>query len=338
MGSDPQRAWNHLAKHNRHHRNEFARRGQPYRRAAAEHQVAQVEAIFTDTFWPVPSVGDPTTAPIFVVGIPRSGSTLLESILSTHTQVVGRGEDSVFNAGLAEFRDNVVRAMARGDAAETARYIRSFGAATVRRMLAEPGPAAAAAAAAAAGAPPPGTVGGVAARFAIDKMLTNYMNVGFINLVFPNAPIVHIRRDPRDGLFSCYRHVMNGGDWAWTFDLLDAAHYYTAVYQRMMRHWDKVLPGRILHVDYERLVSDPQGQLRRVLAHIGVAWEGGLLDFHKTIRPVQTSSMEQVQQPLNKKAIGAWKRYAEQLSPLLSALASSGAGLPPTANGHHDEL
>jgi len=243
--------------------------------------------------------GDPTTAPIFIVGMPRSGSTLIEQILASHPAVFAAGESDLWVrtvAGLSPpARGLLADAGARGiDAAQAFRDIgQAYGG-----ML--------------------GRVAPNAARVT-DKALENFSQLGLIHLALPNAKIIHTRRDPVDTGLSCFQKLF-GGDLPYTYDLGELGRYYRA-YDRLMTHWRAVLPdGVMLEVDYEDTTADLETQARRVIAHCGLDWDDRCLEFHNTARWVHTASAAQVREPVYRSSVGKWRAYEPYLGPLISAL------------------
>jgi tetratricopeptide (TPR) repeat protein len=226
--------------------------------------------------------GDPSEVPVFILGMPRSGSTLIEQILASHPQVHGGDERPDFPELLEALGD---------------RDWHALGAAYVARSRAlAPG----------------------AARIT-DKLPGNFRHAGAIHLALPNARIIHSRRDPGDTCLSCFTKLFRG-EQAYTYDLGELGRYYRA-YARLMAHWRAVLPASVfLEVDYERLVADPETQTRRLLAHCGLDWHPACLDFHQTRRAVRTASAAQVRQPLYRRSVGRWRRYEALLAPLLAEL------------------
>jgi hypothetical protein len=145
--------------------------------------------------------------------------------------------------------------------------------------------------------------------------------VGLIQAILPNATIIDVRRHPLDSCFSTFRQYFAEGQ-SFSYDLEDLGRYYRC-YLELMDHWDEVLPGKVLHVSYEDLVREPEAQIRRLLAHCGLAYESACLAFHETKRPVRTASAEQVRQPLYSSAVGYWRHFEVQLEPLRRALGDS---------------
>jgi tetratricopeptide (TPR) repeat protein len=240
-------------------------------------------------------VADP--APIFVVGLPRSGSTLLEQVLASHSQVdathelpeVGRIIQGIrrdrgrraYPEALLEFDDPELTALGRAYLDATRQYRR--------------------------GAP----------RF-VDKNPNNFASLGMLAVALPNARFVNARRHPMDACWSCYRQLFARGQ-PFTYDLTELGEYYLE-YDRMMAHWRAVMPGRVLDVDYERVVLDLEGEARRLLEFCGLSWESACLRFHETERAIRTASSEQVRRPIYDTSIGAWRRCARELAPLIEVL------------------
>ena len=244
--------------------------------------------------------GEPSDAPIFIVGMPRSGTTLVEQILASHGQV--------FAAGELQDMSRLVASIRRADGAHgfpelvpamTEAQLRAFGASYLAglRKLAP-----------------------AAARIT-DKMMGNFYFAGLIRLALPNARIIHVIRDPLDTCLSLFTHLF-AGELIWTNDLGEIGRYYRA-YASLMDHWRAVLPpGAMLDVQYEGLVADLEPQARRLIAYCGLDWNDRCLSFHTTERPVWTASVAQVRQPIYRSAIGRWRSYEPWLGPLLDALDS----------------
>ena len=237
-------------------------------------------------------------APIFIVGLPRSGSTLVEQILASHSAVEGTFELPNVLTIVREFDHSdeahdaypeVVRAVPAGRFAELG-----------RRYVEETRPLR-------SGAP----------RF-IDKMPNNFSHVGLIHCILPQATIIDVRRHPMDACFSTFKQHFAEGQ-SFSYDLEDLGRYYRC-YLDLMDHWDAVLPGKVLQLRYEHLVRDPERQIRRLLAHCGLEFEPACLAFHETKRAVRTASAEQVRQPLYSSGVGYWKHFASALDPLRRAL------------------
>ena len=247
--------------------------------------------------------------PVFIVGMPRSGTTLVEQILASHSRVGGAGEVNYFRDAVAQ----VLGALGAGKGAGgrgfpdavrglATRDFRRLGDAYVKRL--------------AQGA-------GKAARIT-DKMPRNFFFLGLIHLALPKARIVHCVRDPVDTCLSCYQiHFAAGQEFA--YDLDELGRYYR-LYARLMDHWRAVLPGRFLDLRYEELVARPEPAMRALVEFAGLQWEDACLDFHLSGRPVHTASAHQVRRPIYRTAVRRWKRYAKHLGPLLKALEPLAAG------------
>jgi tetratricopeptide (TPR) repeat protein len=259
----------------------------------------RVAACFDATFFRERlGAGYPNPSPIFIVGLPRSGSTLVEQILASHSNVEGTMELPNIVTMVREFdhRD------ARGDAyPESVRAVSPRNLAALgRRYLDET---------------LPGRTG--RAHF-IDKMPNNFSHVGFIQAILPQAIIVDVRRHPMDSCFSAFKQYFAEGQ-SFSYDLGDLGRYYRC-YLALMDHWDAVLPGKVFHLQYEELIRAPDTLIRRLLAHCGLPFESACVSFHETQRPIRTASSEQVRQPLYASAVGYWKHFAKDLEPLRKAL------------------
>jgi tetratricopeptide (TPR) repeat protein len=244
-------------------------------------------------------LGHLSNEPIFIVGLPRSGSTLLEQILASHSEVEGTAElpyASVVSNSLGRNRADGVSypQSVRGLNAEQLRQLGQdyLDLARIHRTEGRP-------------------------RF-IDKMPNNFPMVGFLQLILPNAKIIDARRYPLDSCLSCYRQLFARGQ-SFTYDLTDIGEYFLQ-YQRMMDYWHEVLPGRVLTVQYEDMVTDFDNQVRRLLDFCGLAFEENCVRFWETERPVRTASSEQVRQPIYTKSIHRWRQYEAQLGELIEVL------------------
>jgi len=243
-------------------------------------------------------LGDPSGVPIFVLGMPRSGTTLVEQILASHPDVHGAGELKNLSAVMDTMRgpDN------RGTYPD---FVPALDAAAIRRI------GASYLAQVRALAP-------AAARIT-DKMPANFFFAGLIHLALPNARIIHTMRDPVDTCISSFSKLFTA-EQSHSYDLAELGRYYRR-YERLMAHWRHVLPpNRILDVRYEDVVADVEGQARRILAHCDLAWDPRCLAFHKTERPVRTASATQVRQPIYPDSVGRWRVHEEFLGPLLAEL------------------
>jgi len=259
-----------------------------------------IRAVFTSELirkWQ--NVGYPSPVPVFIVGMVRSGSTLIEQILASHPQVFGGGELTSFPDAVQKIQTNfgssvIFPELVSGMTDEDYRDLGARYLAELERL-----------------AP--------AAIRITDKMPGNFMFAGLIHLALPNAIIIHTLRDPVDTCLSCFSKLFAEGQ-NHTYDLAELGQYYRH-YQALMMHWHRVLPpGRILDVRYEDVVADLEGQVRRIIAHCGLAWDPRCLAFHQTKRPVLTASGAQVRQPIYNTAIGRWRVYESFLGPLLAEL------------------
>ena len=230
--------------------------------------------------------------PIFIVGMPRAGSTLVEQILSSHSLVEGTSELPDLPAiarKSGKYVKHAVEMSAEERRSSGEEYLKR---ASVQRRTDRP--------------------------FFIDKLPNNWMFVPFIQLVLPNAKIIDARRHPLGCCFSNFRqHFARGQDF--TYDLDDLGRYYSD-YARLMAHVDDVLPGRVHRVIYERMVNDTEAEIRALLDYCGLEFEPACLSFHETDRAVRTASSEQVRRPIYRDATGEWQRYERHLEPLKSAL------------------
>ena len=291
-------------------RNEFAEswqfyeRGNALKRAESRYHpdisetntLKQVEVCTAQFFGARVGVGEPNFDPIFIVGLPRSGSTLIEQILASHSLVEGthelsdiqrivveiRGlEDNRYPAALAELAPEEFRRLGE-------RYI------TDTRAYRQGKP------------------------FFIDKMPNNFCHIGLIHLMLPNAKIIDVRRDPMACCVSNLRQLFAKGQ-EFTYSIEDIARYYRT-YLELMRHWDAVLPGRILRVWYEDVVEDLEGNVRRILGFCGLEFEPTCVEFYKTERSVNTASSEQVRRPIFLGGLFQWRNYEPWLGPLKDKL------------------
>ncbi len=276
--------------------------------AANRAHVVANERLFTAEFFAA-RAGDtgpwgcPACDPIFVVGLPRSGSTLIEQILASHSQVEGTMELPDVAAIARGLSDTVpgqdplvyLEALAAAGPTELAALGQDYLDRTrIQRKTRRP--------------------------FFIDKMPNNFAYAGLIHLMLPNAIIIDARRHPLATCFSAWKQHFARGQ-SFTYDLVELGDYY-ADYVRLMAHFDAVLPGRVLRVDHEALVADTEGEVRRMLAHCGLAFEPACLEFHRNQRPVRTASSEQVRQPITAAGLDQWRHYEPWLGDLKATLAT----------------
>lgn len=286
--------------------------GNALKRATFAYSVAETDAYFADLkavfdahlFAHTEGTGTEGATPIFIVGMPRSGTTLVEQILSSHPEVFGAGEltilrqiamkdfataKSAFPRALAEHLETkpntAIDALKNG----AERYL-----AMVHTLNAD-------------------------ARFITDKMPNNFELVGLVKLMLPHAKIIHCRRDPMDTCLSIYKNYFSGTGNDYAYDLDELGHYY-AHYRDLMAHWHVVLPGFIHDVHYEDLVADPETSTRAMLDFCGLAWNDACLDFHTNVRPVRTTSATQVRAPLYADSVARWKNFERHLRPIAERL------------------
>ena len=250
--------------------------------------------------------GDPEPAPIFIVGLPRSGSTLLEQILSSHSKV----------DGTHELRDLALTIRSNREmSGRGAQYPKSvanidqdgfkcLGSEYIERTLRHRG-----------GRP-----------FFTDKNPNNHVHVGLLHLILPNAKIINARRHPLDSCLGSYKQLFAEGQ-SFSYDLVELGEHFLQ-YQRLMDHWHEVLPGKVLDVQYEEVVADLEGQVRRILEYCELGWEDTCLRFHETSRPVKSASSEQVRRPIYSSSVNTWRHYERHLGALIEVLEPLLAKLP----------
>lgn len=255
---------------------------------------AQKSVFTADFFKTHQDLGDPSPDPIFIVGLPRAGSTLLEQILASHTQVDGTMElHNVLGlaARLSGSKSGYPKVVTEIDNNYFPRFGKQFIEDTQCYRQ--------------------------GAAFFIDKMPNNFMHIGLIKSILPNAKIIDARRDPIACCFSGYKQLFAEGQ-EFSYDLDNLIHYYQA-YQSLMTHWDTVLPGFVLRVQHEDVIDDLETQVRRLLDFCQLPYETSCLHFYKTKRSIKTPSSEQVRQPINADAREQWKNFEAHLTPLIKA-------------------
>ena len=268
-----------------------------------EERTKRIETIFSPDFITrMRGAGDSSEVPVFVLGMPRSGTTLTEQIIASHPAVHGAGELSDLMvvlqqapgaAGPGPYPERLLQA--------DKDTITAWGAEYVRRLRAR--------------AP--------TARRITDKMPANYFALGMIHLMLPNAKIIHVKRNAADTCVSCFTRLFNRHQSA-TYELHELGRHY-ANYARLMAHWRHVLPASsFLEVQYEDIVADMQGQARRLIDWCGLEWDDACLAFHKNERSIRTASVAQVRQPIYGSSVERWRHYEGYLEPLLSALGEYG--------------
>ena len=290
---------------------EFYRRGNSLKKSQSRYDaekmsedlLAQRDVCTSDFFDDRSGVGYEVADPIFIVGLPRAGSTLLEQILSSHSLVDGTLE-------LPNILSLSQRLRRRGRQSDASKYpdilaelsveeLKAFGEEFISDTQ----------------------IHRQDAPFFIDKMPNNFRHIGLINLILPGAKIIDARRHPMSCCFSGFKQLFAEGQ-EFSYDLTDIGRYY-ADYVALMDHWDKVLPGKVLRVHYEDVVADIDTQVRRILDYCDLPFEEACINFHQTDRSVRTPSSEQVRQPIYKSGLVQWRHYEEQLGPLREALGSA---------------
>ena len=284
--------------------NELKRPECRYRAELIEHNTQQQIKICTAEFFGSrPGWGNPSPDPIFIIGLPRSGSTLLEQILASHSQVEGTQE-------LPNVQQIVSRLRGFGPETDDPRYPRILASLSTEdfRKLGEEYLA--------------GTrIYRSGRAFFIDKMPNNFRHVGLIHLMLPNARIIDARREPMACCFSNFKQLFANGQ-EFTYSIDDIARYYRT-YLELMRHWDQVLPGRVLRVYHEDVIDDLEGSVRRLLDFCGLEFEAQCVAFHETKRSVRTASSEQVRQGIFRGGLDQWTHFEPWLGPLKDALGDA---------------
>ena len=236
--------------------------------------------------------GATSDVPVFVLGMPRSGTTLVEQILASHSEIHGAGELKYLHR-IATSAGEYPTAIAGLRQSQMADLGNSY--------IGHISP----------------LLGG--RRHVVDKMPSNFFYAGLIRLILPNARIIHCRRDPIDTCLSCYTKIFSD-EQSFTYDMIELGAFHRA-YQRLMAHWRTVLPtSHFIEVDYEAMVEDTDGQSRRLLEFLGLPWEDRVLEFYRTERPVRTASVNQVRKPVYQTSSGRWKKNEKHLGPLLTSL------------------
>jgi tetratricopeptide (TPR) repeat protein len=278
---DTANAFRHFAAGNAMKRATFS-----YDVADDERFASETIAFFTpETMRDLAGAGDASRAPIFVIGMPRSGTSLVEQILASHPDVHGAGELTLFERAIAEAGADDMTALGR-------RYLELVDAVapTDKRV--------------------------------IDKLPANFRHVGLLHLALPRARFIHCVRDAVETCFSCYTTLFTGRQ-DFAFDLTETGRYYRA-YAALVDHWRTLLPpGIMLDVSYEDVVADLEGNARRMLAFLDLPWDDAVLRYYETARPIRTASFKQARQPIYKSSLRAADAYREQLQPLFDALSDA---------------
>jgi len=295
-------SFRHLAAANEIRRQDLARRGKSFDpgalAATVEHLIRTFDARY---FAEVAGHGSDSDLPVFILGMPRSGTTLCEQILASHSAVHGAGElrdmPTIGSELLAAAGAAVPTAPTPEAAvAQSPQLVRQAAETYLDRLRGR----------------------SAAASRITDKLPDNFMRLGLIATLFPKARVVHCRRDPMDTCFSCYAQSF-ADDVPWAWDLESLGQYYRQ-YARLMEHWRAVLPNPVLEFVYEDVVENSERASRALVEFVGLSWEEACLEPHKADRPVQTASALQVRQPIYKESVGRWRPYESHLEPLRAAL------------------
>jgi tetratricopeptide (TPR) repeat protein len=273
-----------------------------------------IETFTPELFKKCAAMGDPSEKPIFIIGMIRSGTTLVEQIISSHPSVFGAGElDDVKN--IARIMPRILKSkkmfpecMAESNAAGLREAAKIYLDAITKMSGGEP--------------------------YVTDKMPGNFFHAGLIRMMFPNACIIHTKRDPLDNCLSAYFNKFQTGQ-QFSYDLNFLGQYYRQ-YARLMDHWRKVLPKPILEVQYEELVENQEKISRKILQFCGLEWDDRCLEFHKNERPIRTASSWQVRQPMYTSSVDRWRPYAKPLQPLITALGDLAPAEARTTNTPSD--
>ena len=275
---------------------------------------SQIEICSTNFFEDKEGLGNNATDPIFVLGLPRAGSTLLEQILASHSLVDGTMElhNIIDLAKRLRGRDRTTEGVPRYpkvlEELEDS-YFKKFGTQFIEDTRIYRGDA----------------------PFFIDKMPNNFFHIGLIKLVLPNAKIIDARRHPMACCFSGYKQLFGEGQ-EFSYGLKSMGNYYRQ-YVKLMDHWDQVLPGFVLRVQYEEVVENLESEVNRILNFCGLPFEDACLSFHQTKRSVRTPSAEQVRQPIYKSGLEQWTNYKEYLQPLIDSLGTEVMERYPISSG-----
>jgi tetratricopeptide (TPR) repeat protein len=283
------------------HGNQIKCRTLPYDRAGHEQLVAGIMRVFSGRFVTelAGRSGHDSLLPVFIIGMPRSGTTLVEQILAAHPEVVGRGElphimdiarSMALQGGNRTPYPECVEALAED-------VLHAYADEYLQRLR---------------------LGGNPAALRVTDKMPANFLHVGLIAALFKNARIIHCMRDPMDVCLSIYFQLFSNPH-PYAYDLEDVAHYHRQ-YEHLMAHWRQEFPGRIHEIRYADLVENPEHAIRSLIEHVGVPWNNRCLEFHQSTRRVGTASQWQVRQPIYKSSVHRWRNYERHLQPLLAAL------------------
>ncbi len=287
---DDENAFRHFAEANR------LKKGASYFNATQyTRQIGEMIRAFGSTMNQKPS-GNGSVRPVFIVGLPRSGSTLVDQIIASHPEARGIGEVRCLPDSLPESfqrapetitTETLTPAVLDGIAAKYLAATDRYATGTTRLA---------------------------------DKMLSNFLWIGIIRLALPDAKIIHCTRDPADTAFSIWQMMFSEGLVPWGYDAEDIGCYFRG-YQKLMAHWEQIFPGAIYEANYESLVKNQETETRKLVEFIGLPWDARCLKFHETGRIVKTASADQVRRPLYGDSVQKWKKYEKYLTPLLESIA-----------------
>ena len=277
----------------------------PLREAVSDHVERSINAIDPELFRRFEGAGSPSPAPIFIVGMPRSGTTLVEQILASHPSVEGAGELPAISVIASSLGEGLARS-----AFEYADLLQGLGPMRLRelgeRYIDQVAP-----------------YRRTDRKFFVDKMPSNWMHLGLIRLILPKAKIVDVRREPLDCCFSNFAQYFPRGH-QFSHSLEGVAAQYRD-YRALIDHVDAVAPGMVVRLNYEELVDQPEASIAKLLEDLGLPFDSSCLRFFANDRPVQTPSAQQVRQPINRRGIGRWRPYEPWLAPLIGAVRSEGS-------------
>ncbi|MEN8134053.1 MAG: sulfotransferase [Thermodesulfobacteriota bacterium] len=274
--------------------NKLKRKTYEYSAEETETEFKRIKRTFTKSFILNNSKsGNPDNTPIFILGMPRSGTSLVEQILASHPNVYGAGEltfiaDIISQLSRSGQTDNICETILK-DGKDFIARLGHYYIEKIRTYSAE-------------------------TKFITDKMPLNFLWIGAIILALPNAKIISCLRSPMDNCLSIYKNVFHEGH-KYAYSLQELGRYHVC-YQDLMLYWHEVFPGKIYDISYEKLVNDQEVETRKLLNHCGLSWDDACLSFHKTSRRVATASAAQVRRPIYKDSVQLWKRYEKQLQPL----------------------
>lgn len=243
---------------------------------------------------------------IFILGMPRSGTTLVEQILASHADIKGGGELQYLPKAISKHIHTLdgldyTSSLAGIDSDTLAQNLQGIHQQYMKHIMED--------------------IKGISGneKYVTDKLPMNFFNIGMIHLMFPDAVIIHCRRNPIDTCLSIYKHLFPARGHYYANDLIELGQYYKA-YQGLMDHWQQVLPGRLVEIEYETLISDQEGETRRLLTACRLDWDDTCLDFYETKRQISTLSAVQVRRPIYKSSVRLWQQYRNELEPLIKEL------------------